>query len=51
MVDYLHGSESETLSLPVLHQPQTPRILLFVLQGWAACKVDELAGKSDSSRV
>lgn len=51
LVNHIHRSQSQGLGLPVLHQLQTPRVLLFVFQSRTACQVDELACQGDTSGV
>ena len=36
MVNHLHGSQPQAISLQFLHRPQTPRLLLPLLQSRAA---------------
>jgi hypothetical protein len=51
MVNHLHGSQSQTQRLCLLHQPEVPRLLLPLLQGRPACQIDELARQSHSQRI
>ena len=51
MVDNIHGSESETISVQLLHRPQARGLLLPLLQGGPTVQGAGLDGQGDTGGV